>query len=228
MPIAFEIAIAERISRNHSELAARWFARLLDLLPVDARDIFPTDALLDHIPSLIAEIGTYVGDPERHAIAANTLLLDKARELGTLRHRQQASLHQLLREYQLLGEVLTTFVKEEIEALHLAPTPAALADVTLHLQRAAPCAPSSVKARRLRSPCRRLPTSRSLPRAARPPLTPPRIARLRHDRHHRVVSAMAHRGAYVPGERRQRRLPSRQDDTLVYRSRLERATISHL
>jgi signal transduction histidine kinase len=136
MPVDFEATIAERISRNHSELAARWFARLFDLLPVGARDIFPTDSLLDHIPSLILEIGSYVADPERHAIAANTVLLEKARELGTLRHRQKASLHQVLREYQILGAVLTTFVSEEIEALQLTPAPTALAALMLHLQQA--------------------------------------------------------------------------------------------
>ena len=53
----------------------------------------------------------------RIAIAANTAILDKARELGALRHGQRASLHQVLREYQLLGGVLVNFVLEEMERL---------------------------------------------------------------------------------------------------------------
>jgi hypothetical protein len=36
--------IAERIRAEHRALATRWFERLLDLLPVEAREIFPTDA----------------------------------------------------------------------------------------------------------------------------------------------------------------------------------------
>jgi signal transduction histidine kinase len=35
--------------------------------------------------------------------------------LGALRHSQRASLHQVLREYQLLGGILVTFVLEEME-----------------------------------------------------------------------------------------------------------------
>ena len=115
--------IAERMRIEHRALAARWFARLLDLLPVDARQVFPTQSLLDHVPALILEISAYLDLPGEQAIAANTAILDKARELGALRHGQRASLHQVLREYQVLNNVLVTFVLEEIERLS-APPPA--------------------------------------------------------------------------------------------------------
>ena len=81
----FDDLIAERMRVEHRALAARWFDRLLDLLPVDAREVFPTESLLDHVPSLILEISAYLADPEEGAIAANTAILDKARELGALR-----------------------------------------------------------------------------------------------------------------------------------------------
>jgi signal transduction histidine kinase len=113
--------IAERMRAEHRTLAARWFERLLSLLPVDARDVFPTDSLLDHVPALILEIATYLRQPEQGAIAANTAILDKARELGELRHGQRASLHQVLREYQVLSGVLVTFVLEEMEQLSAVP-----------------------------------------------------------------------------------------------------------
>jgi signal transduction histidine kinase len=120
----FADLIAERIRAEHRTLAARWFERLMDLLPVDARDIFPTESLLDHVPALIVEISVCLQHPEEGAIAANTAILDKARELGELRHAQRASLHQLLREYQVLAGVLVTFVVEEIQRLGLVPPPA--------------------------------------------------------------------------------------------------------
>jgi signal transduction histidine kinase len=113
--------IADRMRIEHRALAARWFERLLDLIPVDARNVFPTESLLDHIPALILEISAYLREPEDAAIAANTAILDKARELGALRHGQRASLHQVLREYQLLGGVLVNFVLEEMERLGTAP-----------------------------------------------------------------------------------------------------------
>ncbi len=132
----FASFLADRIQQNHSELAARWFARLLDLLPVDARDVFPSDSLLDHVPTLIVEIGAYVRDPEANAISANTTLLQKAAELGALRHRQRASLHQVLREYHILGTVLTTFVIEEVAHVGSAAEPGSSAAVVLRLQQA--------------------------------------------------------------------------------------------
>ena len=52
--------IAERMRAEHQMLAARWFERLVELLPVDAREVFPTESLLDHIPALIVEISAYV------------------------------------------------------------------------------------------------------------------------------------------------------------------------
>lgn len=115
--------IAERMRVEHRALAARWFDRLLDLLPVAARQVFPTESLLDHVPALILEISRYLQRPQESAIVANTAILDKARELGALRFAQRASLHQLLREYQLLSAILVTFVVEEIERLSVPPSP---------------------------------------------------------------------------------------------------------
>src|SRR5262245_45958205 len=115
--------VSDRMRIEHRALAARWFERLLDLLPVDARDVFPSDSLLDHVPALILEISEYVRQPEDDAIAANTAILEKARQLGTLRHGQRASLHQVLREYHLLGGVLVTFVRHEIERAAVVPSP---------------------------------------------------------------------------------------------------------
>jgi signal transduction histidine kinase len=99
----------------------RWLERLMALVPQEARAIFPSESLLDHIPGLIQEIGKFVADPSSENISANTIVLSKARELGQLRHAQQASLHQVLREYDLLGDVLEEFVLAE--ALSLVPEP---------------------------------------------------------------------------------------------------------
>lgn len=106
------------------QLAEQWLERLVSLLPVESRSIFPTDLLLDHIPALIDEIGKYVAEPADEDIAARTIVIAKARELGQLRHQQQASLHQVLREYDLLGEILEQFLVEQTRLL-LPPPPLA-------------------------------------------------------------------------------------------------------
>jgi signal transduction histidine kinase len=110
------------IQRANRALAERWLDRLVALVPVDARSVFPTDLLLDHIPALITEIGKYVADPADEDIAARTVVISKARELGQLRHQQQASLHQVLREYDLLADVLEDFVVQETSVIVPAPS----------------------------------------------------------------------------------------------------------
>ena len=132
----FSEAMADRIAAEHALLAARWFARLRDLLPVGANEVFPSDSLLDHIPSLIVDISLYLKAPEDEAIAANTLVVEKARELGTLRHQQRASLHQVLREYHLLGGILLRFIEDESIRLMLAPPPAECIAVVSRLHHA--------------------------------------------------------------------------------------------
>ena len=114
--------IGSRMSEAHESLAARWLDRLNELLPVPAGEVFPTGALLDHIPSLIREIAAYLTDEEVDEFAANTFVLDKARELGELRYEQRASVHQLLREYRVLSAILATFVEAVTVTTH-APVP---------------------------------------------------------------------------------------------------------
>src|SRR5258705_3432150 len=119
-PDSFEAAIAARIDFDRHALARRWLVRLTELLPVRAKEVFPSEALLDHIPNLIQEIARFIS-AEEPEIAANTFVVSKARELGELRHEQHASVHQLLREYELLRSIVETFVAEQAEQLGLEP-----------------------------------------------------------------------------------------------------------
>jgi signal transduction histidine kinase len=128
--------LAARMRAEHQTLAARWFERLHDLIPVSARDVFPTESLLDHVPALILELGNYLRHPTGEAIASNTAILDKARELGSLRHAQRASLHQVVREYQILGRVLVAFVMEELETAGAPVPPTEAVELVARLQQA--------------------------------------------------------------------------------------------
>ena len=114
--------IAERIRAEHVPISVRWLERLRGLLTVEANEVFPTEQLLDHIPVLIQDVGDYIRSPEAEAVAANTSITAKARELGQLRHTQRASVHQLLAEYRLLGDILTSFVKEELARIGIGPS----------------------------------------------------------------------------------------------------------
>ena len=129
--------VSQRVASERLTLAGRWLSRLNELLIVQPNEVFPSNELLDHIPTLIAEIAGYLRAPADEEIAANAGVIDKARELGMLRHDQRASVHQLLREYEILGELLETFVVEETERLDLRPTAKEGFDVLRRLTHAA-------------------------------------------------------------------------------------------
>ena len=120
----FAGVVSDRMAAETIGLASEWLTRLRELTPLAANDVFPSDQILDHIPLLIGEIARYLQAPEDEEIAANAAVIEKARELGALRHQQQASVHQLLREFEILGEILEGFVVAEAERLSLQPTPA--------------------------------------------------------------------------------------------------------
>jgi two-component system, OmpR family, sensor histidine kinase KdpD len=132
---SYAAIVSQRIGSERIALAGRWLDRLKALLTVDANDVFPSDQLLDHIPLLIAEIAAYLRAPADEEIAANAAVIAKARELGLLRHAQHASVHQLLREYETLGEILESFVSDETDRLGLAPTAAECFDIIRRLTR---------------------------------------------------------------------------------------------
>src|SRR6187399_1352397 len=118
----FARVVSKRVAAERDALAERWLRRLNELLTVQANEVFPSSQLLDHIPTLIGEIAAYLGAPDEEEIAANTVVIEKARELGILRHQQQASVHQLLKEYEILADILENFVAEETERLGLQPS----------------------------------------------------------------------------------------------------------
>jgi signal transduction histidine kinase len=133
---SYALVLAERIEAAQRDISHRWLARLTELLPVDVRDVFPSDQLLDHIPAIIDLIATYLRAPDDEEFAANTTVITKAQELGHLRHGQQASVHQILREYALLGTVLEQFVTDATATLADPPTPLECLDVMRRIGRA--------------------------------------------------------------------------------------------
>ena len=134
---SFSGIVSQRMSAEAIALSAQWFTRLKELLDVGSNEVFPSDQILDHIPLLIRDIGRYLQAPEDEEIAANAAVIDKARELGVLRHAQQASVHQLLREYEILGEILEQFVGDEAARLALLPAPEECFEVMRRVTRAA-------------------------------------------------------------------------------------------
>src|SRR5436190_17551678 len=129
--------VSQRVAAERLTLARKWLNRLNELMTVKANEVFPSKQLLDHIPALIEQIAEYLSAPADEEISANTTVIEKARELGQLRHQQQASVHQLLREYEILGEILEDFVVEETERLGLRPSSQQCFEILRRLTRSA-------------------------------------------------------------------------------------------
>lgn len=106
--------IAARLHKSRDVLTARWLERISARVAVDPNQIFPTQDLLDHVPLLIDGIATYVGDTAS-VVSSDMLVVSKARELGALRHEQGFDQYQILKEFEILGGILLSFVGEVAE-----------------------------------------------------------------------------------------------------------------
>jgi signal transduction histidine kinase len=118
--------LAHRLREERAALAQQWFARLERVTSGSRLDLAPPHQLLDHIPALIDEIANYLeqvtpGDP-----ADNVAVLHSAVALGELRQIQQASVHQLLGEFQALAELLDDFIETEVTRIDTADPTVAL------------------------------------------------------------------------------------------------------
>jgi len=115
--------IAERLRSESHRLCGDWLYQLSQLLPLGPNDILPSQDLLDHIPAVLAAISTELVVPETADLRVNSMVTEKAKELGNLRYAQEASVHQILREYDILATLLAEFVATETEASGLHPSP---------------------------------------------------------------------------------------------------------
>lgn len=106
-PLALTFGTALRASRH--ELTTRWLDRILARASLEPNRVFPTEELLDHVPLLLDGIAAYIEDPTT-AVQADMAAVDKARELGALRHAQGFDAFEILKEFDLLGNILLSFL----------------------------------------------------------------------------------------------------------------------
>lgn len=103
--------LSSRLIASRDDLTKRWLDRISARVSVDPSRIFPTQDLLDHVPVLIDGIAAYVADPAS-VVSSDMAVVDKARELGALRHAQGFDQYEILKEFEILGGILLTFVGE--------------------------------------------------------------------------------------------------------------------
>ena len=101
--------LAQRMREHKDELTQRWLDRISARVTMDPNQIFPTEAILDHVPMLIAGIADYIEQPEK-TLMADVPVVAKAMELGALRFSQGFDEYELLKEYEIFGGILFAFL----------------------------------------------------------------------------------------------------------------------
>ncbi|MEP6732172.1 MAG: HAMP domain-containing sensor histidine kinase [bacterium] len=98
------------------ELTRRWLERISNRVALDPNRIFPSDDLLDHVPLLIDGIASYMENPAT-PIPADMPVIAKAMELGALRHAQGFDEYELLKEYEIFGGILFSFLSRSVDEI---------------------------------------------------------------------------------------------------------------
>jgi signal transduction histidine kinase len=109
-------ALADRMRDSSDELTRRWLDRISARVSLDPNRIFPTDALLDHVPLLILGIADYIENPEK-VILSEVPVVAKAMELGELRFAQGFDEYELLKEYEIFGGILFSFLSRVVDGI---------------------------------------------------------------------------------------------------------------
>lgn len=109
-------ALADRIREQGDDITRRWLERVAEREEMDLNAVFPTEALLDHVPMLITAIADFIEDPAEE-LTAGDVVVAKALELGELRHEQGVRPNEILKEFEILGGILLTVMGTEVESI---------------------------------------------------------------------------------------------------------------
>ncbi len=106
--------LASRVQAETAALATKWLDEVVKISVASGAEVFPAREILHDIPEFIAEIAQRLRSPDTEPISSNSSVMRSAAELGRIRFRQRATVHQLLREYQVLADLLEEFLLAEV------------------------------------------------------------------------------------------------------------------
>jgi signal transduction histidine kinase len=115
-PVELAATLSDSLRSAKQELVTQWLDRISARVAISTKRVFPTHELLNHVPLLIEGIAGYLKRPERD-IDGKAPVVAKAMELGALRHSQGFDAYELLKEYEMLGEIIFAFLAETAEQI---------------------------------------------------------------------------------------------------------------
>ena len=115
---AVELAasLADGLRSAKQELVTQWLDRISARVAISTKRVFPTHELLNHVPLLVEGVAGYLKRPERD-INSKAPVVAKAMELGALRHAQGFDAYEILKEYEMLGEIIFDFLATSAEQI---------------------------------------------------------------------------------------------------------------
>ncbi len=131
---ALETYLGTELYRRSTELTRVWLERLEPRLAVHPNRIFPSEALLNHIPEVLKKISDYLlsgGGP----IAENSVK-EELTKLARLRREQGYDIDEILNEFEILGSILYGALREEAEGFGMEIAPEYAIEVAERLYRA--------------------------------------------------------------------------------------------
>ncbi|HJP86782.1 MAG TPA: sensor histidine kinase [Gemmatimonadaceae bacterium] len=110
-PLELAAILSDKLRTAKQELVTQWLDRISARVAISSTRVFPTHELLNHVPLLIEGVAGYLRRPDRD-IDARAPVVAKAMELGALRHGQGFDAYEILKEYEMLGEIVFAFLTE--------------------------------------------------------------------------------------------------------------------
>jgi signal transduction histidine kinase len=102
-------ALAQRLREASRDLVGLWLDRITERVAITPNRVFPTDELLDHMPMLVEGIADYIEDPADE-VSTDDPVVGNAMKLGALRHSQGFDAYEILKEYEILGGIMFTYL----------------------------------------------------------------------------------------------------------------------
>jgi signal transduction histidine kinase len=110
-PVRLAAQFSDRLRAAKQELVSQWLERINARVAISKGRVFPTHELLNHVPLLVEGLAGYLRQPGKD-IDDEAPVVAKAMELGALRHEQGFDAYEILKEYEMLGEIIFDFLTD--------------------------------------------------------------------------------------------------------------------
>jgi signal transduction histidine kinase len=118
---ALAAALATHLRDAREDLVRRWLDRIVARVSMDPSKVFPTAELLNHVPILIDGIADLLERPDL-SVDEKVPLVPKAMELGALRHSQGFDAYEILKEQELLGAIILSYLTDIADSVEIDAT----------------------------------------------------------------------------------------------------------